>query len=214
EWPPACVATVAARIPGLEKRETWGTQHFIKLQSAKLKSSNAQPAPRRLFHLRFRWLGCFAFQFDHDHIHPFVAGVLRQVGLGRAILRITCLDGKVFRFPVRIAELPVGVGEEHRNRGGMAVHDRLLVRAVVHLQNPHLGVFAHYRVMLGINFGRILRREDRDETEAQHRTIKRQWHSHFTLLVLRGFVGKALYPTLALSPMSIRLSVTTRYESA
>jgi hypothetical protein len=48
-----------------------------------------------------------------------------------------------------------------------------------------------------------LRREDRDETDTQHHTIKRQWHSHFALLVLRGFVGKAPYPTLALSPMSM-----------
>src|ERR1039458_6621831 len=87
----------------------------------------------------------------------------------------------------------------------MAVHDRLLVRAVVHFQNPHLGVFAHYRVMLGINLDRILRREDRDETDAQHHTIKRQWHSHFALLELRGFVGKAPYPTLAVSTMSMVL---------
>src|ERR1022692_4367667 len=85
----------------------------------------------------------------------------------------------------------------------MAVHDRVLVRAVVHFQNPRLGVFAHYRVMLGINLDRILSREDRDETDAQHHTIKRQWHSHFALLELRGFVGKAPYPTLAVSTMSM-----------
>src|SRR2546427_6025860 len=46
-------------------------------------------------------------------------GVLRQVGGGRSVLRIACFAGKAFRFPVRIAELPLGVGEKHRNRGWM-----------------------------------------------------------------------------------------------
>src|ERR1700674_2962689 len=62
----------------------------------------------------------------------------RQVGSGSFVLRIACLDGKVTLFPIWISELPIGVGEEYRNRRGMAVHDRLLVRAVVHFQNSHL----------------------------------------------------------------------------
>jgi hypothetical protein len=63
------------------------------------------------------------------------------------------------RLSIRKSEPRLGVGEKHRNPGWMAVHDRLLVRTVVHLQNPYLVVFAQYRVMFGINLGRILSRE-------------------------------------------------------
>ena len=72
------------------------------------------------------------------------------------VLRVACLYIKGCLFPVRESELPLGVGEEHRNRGGMAVHDGLLVRAVVHFQNPYLIVFGHDCVMLGIGLDRIL----------------------------------------------------------
>src|SRR6266571_7081738 len=138
-------------------------------------AGKARPTPaslnaaqgQRLLLLRFRWLCGAAFQFDYYQIKSGVAGVLRQVGSARSVLCVACLEGKAFLFPVRIAELSLGVAEEHRNRGRMAVHDRLLVRTVVHLQNPYLVVFADYRVVLGINLGRVLGREDGGETEAQ-----------------------------------------------
>jgi len=68
---------------------------------------------QRLLLLRFRWLCCAAFQFDYDQIKSVVAGVLRQVGSAGGVLCVACLGGKAFLFPVRIAELPLGVGEEH-----------------------------------------------------------------------------------------------------
>src|ERR1700674_814917 len=150
--------------------------------------SNA--AQRRKLHaLRFRWLGRLrlgrmAFQLDQDGIKPGVAGVFRQVGNSRGVLRHACLQVKVFLFPAGKSESPLGLGEGHNNRGWMAVHDRLLVRAVVYLQNAYLGVFAHYRVMLGVSLDRVLGRDDWGETEAQRHSIKRYSHSHVASLGL------------------------------
>src|SRR6266850_8010719 len=76
----------------------------------------------------------------------------------------------------------------------MAVHDRLLVRAVVHFQNPYLIVLTHQRVMLGINLGRVLGRDDRDETKTQHRAIEREWHSHSVLLTIVDCLPKSTQP--------------------
>jgi hypothetical protein len=39
------------------------------------------------------------FQFDHNHIHPDVAGVLRQVNSSGVILRIARFHGKGVFFP-------------------------------------------------------------------------------------------------------------------
>src|SRR5712692_476462 len=157
--------------PGETRTGTLGDNLAGKAQATPASLNAAQG--QRLLLLRFRWLGRAAFQFDYYQIKSGVAGVLRQVGSARGVLCVACLEGKTFLFPVWIAELPLGVAEEHRNRGRMAVHDRLLMRAVVHLQNPYLVVFADYRVMLGINLGRVLGREDGGETEAQRHPIKR-----------------------------------------
>src|SRR5713101_3912350 len=52
--------------------------------------------------------------------------------------------------------------------------------------------------MLGINLGRVLGREDWDDTKTQHRAIERQWHSHIVLLeYLWDCLKKALNRTLA-----------------
>src|SRR5580700_11029985 len=99
----------------------------------------------------------FAFQFDQDQIHPLVAGVLRQMHPRRGKYSLACLEGPAVLLPVGRGELDGGVVEGYGNRVGMAVHDRLLVRAVVDLEDPHLIVLTHHRVMLGIDFGSILR---------------------------------------------------------
>jgi len=50
---------------------------------------------------------------------------------------------------VRVCVLPsgnvncVGIGKEHRKGVGMAVHDRFLVWAVMHFQDPNLIVFGY-----------------------------------------------------------------------
>src|SRR5580704_11493160 len=136
------------------------------------------PAPEAIFDSACRLLRRFAFQLDYDQIHPVVTSVLRQVGRGGTVLRVACLGRKTFLLPVWIDELPFGVGEEHRNRGRMAVHNRLLAWAVMYLQNPYLVILGDYGVMLGINLGRVLGRDDWDKTNAQQDAIKSQMHSH------------------------------------
>src|ERR1035438_3169001 len=114
-----------------------------------------------------------AFQFDHDDIHSGVAGVLGQVGDRSFILRLPGLDCEVYLFTVRKGKRPLGVSEEHRNRSGMAMHDRLLVWPVVHLQNSYLIVLSHYGVMLGISLDRILGRDESGKTKAHRYAIQR-----------------------------------------
>jgi hypothetical protein len=143
-----------------------------------------------------------AFQFDHNHIHPDVAGVLRQVNRGGVILRIARLHSKRRLFPVRETELPLGIGEEHRDRSEMAVRDRLLVRAIVHFQNSYLIVFAHDRVMLGISLDCILGRDPWGKLEAHRHAIERSSHSH--IAPLKYFVGIAEKPP---NPTSQRANV-------
>src|ERR1700674_2701124 len=114
-----------------------------------------------------------ALQFDYDQIHRSSAAISRQVYGGSLVLRIACFGAKGFCFPVRKGELPRAVGEEYRSRGGMAVHNRLLVRTIVHLENPHLSVFRDDRVMLRTTLDRILSRHDSRETEThQHHTAQ------------------------------------------
>ncbi len=107
------------------------------------------------------------------------------MGCCRGVLRPACLQLKVFLFSVGVGECPLGVVEGHDHRGWVAVHDGLLVRAVVYLHNAHLVVFANYRVMLGVDFGSVLGRDDWGKTETQHHTVKRYSHSHVASLDLR-----------------------------
>jgi hypothetical protein len=67
-------------------------------------------------------------------------------------------SGQSLPFSVGVGECPLGVVEGHDHRGWVAVHDGLLVRAVVYLHNAHLVVFANYRVMLGVDFASVLGR--------------------------------------------------------
>jgi hypothetical protein len=66
-------------------------------------------------------------------------------------MRSAGFHGKRRLFPVRKTELSLGIDEAHCHRSGMAVRDRLLVRAIVHFQNSYLTLFAHDR-MLGVDF--------------------------------------------------------------
>src|SRR5580704_7880711 len=106
---------------------------------------------------------------------------------GSLVLRIAGFDVKGLCFSVRKCELPLGIGEKYGSRGGMTVHDGFLVGTIVRLKNSHLIVFRDHRVMLGINFDRILRRDDARETEThQHCTTQPQLHSHVALLGVFG----------------------------
>ncbi len=53
-----------------------------------------------------------AFQLDQDGIKPGVAGVFRQVGCCRGVLRPACLQLKVFLFSVGVGECPLGATTE------------------------------------------------------------------------------------------------------
>src|SRR5215467_3659000 len=101
---------------------------------------------------------------------------------GGTVLGIPCFGSRFLSLTTFIGELHFGVIEEHRNCIGMAVHDGLLVGAVMHLQNSHLVVLAYNGVMLGISLHRVLSRKHRDKTTAQPHTKKRKLHFHFFLL--------------------------------
>src|SRR5271154_6998793 len=100
------------------------------------------------------------------------------MGHGRGISGIARFAASLFGFSIRIGELRLAVGEINHDSGWMTVHHRLLVRAVVHLQNPYLGVLAYDRVVFRINLGRILGRDYGGKTNAQHNTKNCEW-SHW-----------------------------------
>src|ERR1022692_727809 len=102
---------------------------------------------------------------------------------GWSVCRIARLHIGVQRLSIRKSKPRFRTGEKHCDRIWVAMHDRLLVRPVMHLQNSYLVVLAQHGVMLGIDFGRVLSRKDRSETDAQqsngnYRRQQRRSQSH------------------------------------
>src|SRR5580704_13201759 len=105
--------------------------------------------------------GCAGLELDQDSLHWGVADVLGIMRLSRFELSGSGFGSGFLRLAVGKCKSDLAIGQEHDNQIGMAMHDRLLMRAIVKADNTDLGILRFDFVVGGVGLDRVLGEGDR-----------------------------------------------------